>query len=104
MGTAPPPDGPSVVAQGLASANAGFSTSAIPAASLCGFTLPFLSFSLSFHLPALAFPPPFPIFGISFGLNCSLDNPINVSASLPYGGGRIGTSDPDVDDSFDQAA
>ena len=104
MGFPPPPDGPSLPDQSAITAAAGFSTSPIPAESLCGFALPFLSFKLAFRPPALGFPPPLPDFGISFGLNCSLDNPINVSASLPYGGGRIGTSDPDVDDSFDQAA
>lgn len=89
--------------QSAISANAGFDDSGPPAAELCGFKLPFAFFGFAFELPPITFPPAFPRFGVALGLNCSLDNPINVSASLPYGGGRIGTSDPDGDDAFDQA-
>lgn len=103
MGTAPPVDGPSVADQNASAASAGFSQSPIPAATLCGFALPKLSFKLGFKLPALKFPPAPSSFGVSLGLNCSTDNPINVSAGLPYGGGRVSTSDPDPDDAFDQA-
>lgn len=69
----------------------------LPAASLCGFKLPTLPNFLKLLLPA--FPkipiPPLPIFNISLALNCSLSNPLSVSASVPWGGGRTRSGLPE---------
>lgn len=84
----------------LASADAGFSDGP-PAASLCGFKVPklFFAFSLNVPFPRLpAFPPK---IVLSLGINCDLQNPLSFSASLPWGGGRVGTRDPDPDDQVD---
>jgi hypothetical protein len=101
VGTAPPVDAPSLPDQSALSASAGFDPG-LPAADLCGFVVPFFSFALGFDPPPISFPPPIPTFGPSLGLNCSTTNPISVSAKLPYGGGRVGTGDPDPDLQFDQ--
>jgi hypothetical protein len=68
-----------------------------PAASLCGFSLPKSLFKFGFKLPALAFPPAIPTPYLALGLNCSLSNPLDVSAGLRYGGGRTPNADPDPD-------
>jgi hypothetical protein len=84
----------------IVGADAGFSNSP-PAASLCGFRIPklFVSFSLNIPFPKL---PPFPPkLTLSLGINCDLNNPLSFSASLPWGGGRVGTRDPDPDDQTD---
>jgi len=89
---------------GLLSASVSFDAG-LPAAELCGFKIPFISAALGFHLPPLAYPPAIPTFGLSLGLNCNLNNPISVTATLffrgPYGGGRIPAYDPDPDLEFD---
>lgn len=71
-------------------------------ASPCEFVLKLPFPTLTISLPAFVFPPfPLPIFNFSFALSCSLDNPIAVSADLPYGGGRKALFDPDPDDQPD---
>lgn len=69
----------------------------LPAASLCGFKLPALPNLLKLLLPI--FPkiplPPLPSFAFSIGLNCSLTNPLSVSAGVPWGGGRTRSGLPE---------
>jgi hypothetical protein len=121
MGFPPPPDGPSVPTQiGFdlslefvpphlptftigGSVGIGF-TDPLPVIALCLFTLPIFGFALSFTIPTLSFPPPLPDFGLSFGINCLISNPLSITAKSPFGGGRVSKADIDVDDSFDQAA
>jgi hypothetical protein len=64
-------------------------------ASVCNFQFKLPSFAFGFVLPPIPFPPtlPFPKFG--FELSCRLPNPINVSAGLEFGGGRIACFDVD---------
>ncbi len=94
----PPPDAPSPAAQATIAANATFKDSP-PAAQLCGFKIPRPSFSFSLNisnpLKIPAFPPK---LVLAIGINCDASNPLDFSASLPWGGGRIGTRDPDPDD------
>lgn len=95
MGAAPPPDAPSPAQQAAVSADASFEPS--PSGfSLCGFGFPVFNFNLSlrFKFPPFDFPPTFNFF---IALNCDLSNPID--AEFGFGGGRVGTSDPDP---FDQ--
>jgi hypothetical protein len=66
-------------------------------ASICGFSIRLPKFSISFLLPAIAFPPKLPIPRFSLQLTCDPSNPINVSAGLGYGGGRVSRTDPDPD-------
>ena len=97
MGSPPPINAPTPAQQSVVSADAGFSDSK-PAASLCGFKIPipYIKFGLNIPFPKLpAFPP---VIKLSLGINCSLKNPLSFSASLPWGGGRKGQSDPDPDD------
>jgi hypothetical protein len=70
----------------------------------CGFKLPFLLFGFSFNVPEFDFPPKLPVFRLSIGINCLLSNPVNISAGVAYGGGRVSTSDPDPDLALDQAS
>jgi len=61
-------------------------------ASICGFQFPpIFNFSLSFNFkfPPFPFPPTFDFF---LGLKCDLSDPFD--ASVGFGGGRVGTSDP----------
>ncbi len=95
MGTPPPPDAPPPAEQAMVDASFSFEPS--PAgASLCGFKFPGFQFNLALRIPR--FPPfPFPpTFNFMIGLNCDLSNPID--AEFSFGGGRVGTSDPDPDD------
>lgn len=82
------------------SPDAGFEPSA-PVASLCGFTLPVLRYALNFRARIPNFPPTLPIPFPSLGLNCSLDNPIDVSTGVPVGGGRKPNVPKDPDHDFD---
>jgi len=66
-------------------------------AQLCGFSIQLPKFSLKFLLPAIAFPPKLPIPSFSFALSCDPSKPIDVSAGLSYGGGRVSRTDPDPD-------
>jgi len=72
-------------------------------ASVCDITIKLPKFPLPpvFVLPPIPFPPPLPIPKFSFGLSCDLKNPIDITAGISFGGGRIAcfTSNPD-----DQAA
>lgn len=91
MGVAPPPDAPPPAEQDVVSADAGFEPSP-SGPSLCGFGFPlfFFNLTLRFKFPPFDFPPTFSFF---IGLNCDLSNPID--AEFGFGGGRVGTSDPD---------
>ncbi len=72
-----------------------------PVASLCGFKIPSFLLILKWRLPPLGIPIPPPIPKISIGINCSLSNPLDVSASIPPGGGRTSKVDRDPDDDYD---
>ena len=102
MGFPPPPAGPSPSSLAQTKLSASFAASP-PVASLCGFALPSFAFAIGFVLPTI-FPLPIPVFSISIGLNCSLTNPLDVSAGLSYGGGRVASSDPDPDAQLLEAA
>jgi hypothetical protein len=95
MGSPPPTDGPAPTL----GVSAGFAPGP-PAAILCGYALPTLRFKIGFKLPKFpfSFPPKIPLPFLSLGLNCDLNNPINISAGLKPGGGRAsnGLPDPDV--------
>ena len=95
-GSPPPVPGPPPAAAQASALAAGFQPSPMPVASLCGFKLPVFVFSLGFKQPTI-FPLPFPEFALSLGLNCSLENPIDVSAGVKFGGGRVSNADPDPD-------
>lgn len=104
MGSPPPKDAPSTQAQDLVEADAGFATGPT-AFDICGFKFPPLfRFSFGFKLPSLNLPLPIK-FSFSLGINCSLDNPFDVSAGVTYGGGRkaSGPRDPDDKDAEDWA-
>jgi hypothetical protein len=97
MGFPPPPDLPLPDVQDAELLNASF-TLGLPVASLCGFALPSILLGLGIVLPSpLPIPPPLPKFKLAIGLNCSLDNPLDVSAGIEFGGGRVATGDPDPD-------
>ena len=101
MGFPPPPDAPSLEDQASASADASFEPSP-SGATLCGFGFPTFTFNLTFRLPAF---PPFafpPLFNFLIQLNCDLSDPID--AEFSFGGGRVGTQDPDADEEFDTSA
>jgi hypothetical protein len=71
-------------------------------ASPCEFVLKFPFPTLTIVLPTFVFPPfPLPIFSFSFAISCSLDNPIDVTAGLEWGGSRKALFDPDPDDQPD---
>lgn len=86
---APPPDAPPPDEQSVVSADASFEPSE-GGVSLCGFKLPGFNFSFGLNIALPAFPP---TFSFAFGLKCDLSNPID--ASVEFGGGRVGTTDPD---------
>ena len=98
MGFPPPPDAHSPTTSNPIDADVGFAPS--PAgASLCGFKFP--PFGFSYHLslkipkfPPFSFPPSFSWF---LGINCNFTKPI--SASVGFGGGRIGNVVPQPFDS-----
>lgn len=71
-------------------------------ANPCEFQIKIPLPTFNLVLPAIPFPPSFlPVFNLSFTLSCSLDNPIDVSGELAFGGGRIPCFDPDPDDEED---
>lgn len=67
-------------------------------ASVCGFdfTIPTIPFPPTLSLP-FSFPPPFPIPKFNFALTCDPSNPIDITAGLENGGGRIACIDDDPD-------
>ncbi len=69
----------------------------------CGFSfgLPKFSFSFTVTLPDLPAIPALPSFNFAFNLSCDPSKPIDISAGLPYGGGREAHYDPDPDHSDD---
>ncbi len=94
MGFPPPPDGPSPDERAEVSADAEFKAGP-PVLDLCKFKLPSFLFKIKFKLPPINFPPKLPSFSLSLGLNCDLSNPLNVTAGVKFGGGRVSTGEPD---------
>ena len=95
-GNPPPPDAPPPDDQDLVTADASFEPGP-SAVSLCGFAFPpTFKFSFGFKLPSLTLPLPINFF-FNLGINCSLDNPFDLSAGVSAGGGRtaLGPRDPD---------
>lgn len=83
------------------SADAAFSAPELNA-SICNFSFKLPSLSFGFSLPSLSLvlpkiSLPFIIPSFSFSLNCDLSNPIDVSAGLEYGGGRVSCFEPSPD-------
>ncbi len=67
-------------------------------ASPCNFTFKLPSFTFGFNF-SFKFPPfdiPIPRFRLA--ISCDLSNPVDVSAGLDFGGGRLSCSDPSPDD------
>lgn len=89
------------MADAKVSADASFSKPELNA-SPCNFSFKLPSFSFGFTLPPIPFPPPLPIPRFRLAISCDLHNPIDVSAGIDFGGGRVAQSDPspDDDDSF----
>lgn len=82
----------------------GLSTTTI--AGPCGLALPIPKLTLpSLNLPGIVFPPqiPFPP-KIGFQLSCDLNNPINITASLPPAALRVPCYDVSSDDADEAAA
>ena len=74
------------------------------ALSVCGFAIPlnfpFPSFTIPIDLSFI--PNPLPIPRTALALNCSLNNPLSITASvagpvIPKGGGRLPNALPDPD-------
>lgn len=65
----------------------------------CGLSLTLPTINIDLLLPRILaninFPPK---LAFNFSLNCNLSNPIDVSAGLDFGGGRISCSPPNPDD------
>lgn len=99
MGSPPPPDAPSPAQQDVVTADAGFAAGP-PVASLCGFAIPSFMFKFGLNLKLPGFPPPLPKFSLALGLNCDVNNPINLSGGVAFGGGRkamFDTAAPDTE-------
>ena len=65
-------------------------------ANPCEFSLKLPIPKLNIKLPSIPLPKiPLPIFNFDFSLSCSLDNPIDVTAGLKFGGGRVTCFDTD---------
>lgn len=72
--------------------------------SLCGFKLPGpIPLQVGFVIPPFSIP--LPSFLLSAGISCANlkkpGNPLDFAAGLGWGGGRVGTFDPDPDDPGD---
>lgn len=72
-------------------------------ASPCEFAFKLPTFTFGLKLPSFKFPPfeiPIPRFRLA--ISCDLSKPIDVSAGVEAGGGRVALFDtsPDDDDSF----
>lgn len=100
----PVPDAPSPAVQDAALPGAG-DLPAVPAVSLCGFSLPLPIFKFGFKLPGLGIPipPPIPPFQLALGLTCPPfgTSPIDITAGVPNGGGRKGVVPKDPDHDYD---
>lgn len=71
-------------------------------ASPCNFQIQIPLPKLNIVLPPIPFPPfPLPVFSLNLAISCSLDNPIDVSAGLSFGGGRSPCYDTSFDDEPD---
>jgi hypothetical protein len=67
-------------------------------ATCCGFTLDIeVGFVINFQLPAFALNLELLLPYIGFTISCDPGKPVNISAGLPYGGGRVSNSEPDPD-------
>lgn len=65
----------------------------------CEFKFKLPSFTFGFTLPPIKFPPfEIPIPRLRLALSCDLSKPIDVSAGLEFGGGRVAEFDPSPDD------
>ncbi len=73
-------------------------------AEICNFSLhvPNIPLPPQFILPAIDFPPPLPIPKVSFALSCDPNKPIDLSAGIAFGGGRIPCTIPSDEDDDDQ--
>lgn len=67
-------------------------------ASICGFEpkLPSIPFPPVFSLP-FEFPPPLPKLKLAWSLTCDPSKPIDITAGIEWGGGRVGCQDDDPD-------
>jgi hypothetical protein len=65
----------------------------------CDFsiTLPSFAVFFGFSLPDIPFPPALPLPVLGFTLSCDPAKPVDVTAGLSYGGGRVARFDPDPD-------
>lgn len=74
-------------------------------AQICNFSrkLPNIPLPPQFILPDIDFPPKLPIPKFSFALSCDPNKPIDLSAGIAWGGGRISCTIPG-DDDVDEAA
>lgn len=71
-------------------------------ASPCAFAIDFRLPVFTLNLQAPPFPPPFlPSFNLSLKLSCNLDEPVDVSAGIAPGGGRLPCFDESPDDEDD---
>jgi hypothetical protein len=78
--------------------NTGFDVKT-PSFSLCGFTFPpaldlAILLGINLKLPSI----PIPNFLLLIGINCLNDNPIDVSSTTRWGGGRVASKVEDPDD------
>lgn len=71
-------------------------------ATICTFSLSLVLPKFFLTIPSIPFPPPFfPFPYFKLVLSCDLNKPIDVSAGVKFGGGRIPCFDPDPDQDFD---
>lgn len=97
MGSAPPPDAPPPGPAFGPSIDGGLPDDP-SSSSLCGFQFPpFVFFEFGFNLGGFAFPPKLPFPKIGLAINCDINNPLSLTASVAWGGGRSGNADPDPD-------
>lgn len=88
------------MAQCDVSADASFGAPSLNA-NLCKFQLKLPSFKVGFRLPGI-FPIPIPIPKFGFALSCDPSKPIDVTAGVSFGGGRLPcfVQSPDDADDF----
>lgn len=80
-----------------ASASASFDKPKLNAEE-CKLSLSLPKFSFKIKFPTIHFPPDFlPKINFQLKLSCSLDNPVDVSAGIKFGGGREPNGDPSSD-------